>query len=95
MMWRKTTLIHFFRMFKTIQGKELNETLWRISPNLIGVWLHSTDSLFCKTEVDAQFFPNFMKRRHQKKKKEDSKEDFKEDRRKERSNYISLKRGEL
>lgn len=82
-------------MFKTIQGKELNETLWRISPNLIGVWLHSTDSLFCKTEVDAQFFPDFMKRRHQKKKKDDSKEDFKEDRRKERSNYISLKRGEL
>ena len=37
------------------------------------------DSLICKTEVDAPFFPTTLKRRHRKKKREEPKEDKKKE----------------
>ena len=51
----------------------------------------TTDSLICKTEVDAPFFPTTLKRRHRKKKKEESKEDEK----KEDNTFLGLEWEEL
>jgi len=39
----------------------------------------TTDSLICKTEVEAPFFPTTLERRHRKKKKEKPKEDKKQE----------------